>query len=140
MDFNRAFFLKKEDRKPRWIVINAHGQILGRLATAIADKLRGKDKPIYTPHTDAGDYIVVINAKNVVLSGKKMENKIYDRYSGWMGGYKVETAKEVMKKNPGRLIELAVKRMLPKNKLADAMMKKLRIYASEGHPHQAQVS
>ena len=85
-DMNKAFYLKKEDRKPSWRVIDAEGQVLGRMATFIADALRGKDKPTYTPHTDSGDYIVVINAEKVVLTGNKMEGKIYDRTTGWLGG------------------------------------------------------
>ncbi|MEX0940006.1 MAG: 50S ribosomal protein L13 [Candidatus Babeliales bacterium] len=140
MDFNKAFFLKKEEHKPRWVVKNAQGRVLGRLATEIADQLRGKDKPIYTPHSDAGDYVVVINAKDIVLTGNKWEDKIYDRYTGWVGGYKTITAEELMKKHPTRIIELAVKRMLPKNKLGRAMFKKLRIYAGAEHPHRAQIS
>jgi large subunit ribosomal protein L13 len=139
MDFNKAFFLKKEDQKPQWKVIDAKGQVLGRLATKIADKLRGKDKAIYTPHADAGDYVVVINAKDIVLTGNKLKGKIYDHYTGWMGGYKTITAQELMKKDPTRIIKLAVKRMLPKNKLADKMLSKLKIYPTAAHPHQAQV-
>ncbi len=139
MDFNKAFFLKKEDRNPQWQIFDAKGQILGRLATQIANKLQGKDKPIYTPHTDAGDYVVVINAKDIVLTGNKMKGKIYDRYTGWMGGYKTRTAEEMMEKHPTKIIELAVKRMLPKNKLADQMFDKLKVYVGPEHPHQAQV-
>lgn len=139
MDFNRAFFLKKEERKPRWIVIDAKGKVLGRLATKIADMLRGKDKPMYTPHADAGDYVIVINAQDVALTGKKWSGKLYETYTGWMGGYKVKTAEELMAKHPTRLIELAVQRMLPKNKLSRQLMKKLLIYKGPEHPHQAQV-
>jgi len=139
MGFNKAFFLKKEDRKPAWIVLDAEGQVLGRLATKIADTLRGKNKPTYTPHTDGGDYVVVINAEKVVMTGKKMQNKIYDRYTGWMGGYKEQTAKELMEKHPTKIIELAVKRMLPKNKLSASILKKLKIYAGPEHPHGAQI-
>jgi len=138
-DFNKAFNLNKEDAKPKWRLIDAEGQILGRMATKIADILRGKDKPVYTPHTDCGDYVVVINADKVVLSGNKMEGKIYDRYTGWIGGYKEATAKEVMAKHPTRLVELAVKRMLPKNKLNRQIFKKLKIYAGSEHPHTAQL-
>lgn len=135
---NKAFFLKKEDRKPSWKVIDAKGKILGRLATLIADTLQGKLKPEFTRHTDAGDYVVVINAKEVVLSGKKMENKQYDRYSGYIGGLKSRTAQEIMVKNPAELIELAVKRMLPKTKMGKAMQDKLKVYPGAEHPHQAQ--
>jgi len=139
MDFNRAFFKRKEDRDPQWILIDADGKVLGRLATQIADMLRGKNKPEYTPHTDCGDYVVVINAEKIVMTGKKMANKIYDRYTGWMGGYKEQTARELMEKHPTKILELAVKRMLPKNKLSDQVIKKLKLYAGPEHPHGAQV-
>ncbi len=139
MNFNKAFFLKKEDRDPQWILIDAEGQVLGRLATRIADSLRGKNKPVYTPHTDCGDYVVVINADKIVMTGNKMRDKIYDRYTGWMGGYKEQTARELMEKKPTKLIELAVKRMLPKNRLSREIFKKLKVYAGNEHPHEAQV-
>lgn len=138
MDMNKAFFLKKEDRKPSWKVIDAKGKILGRLATLIADTLQGKLKPEFTRHTDAGDYVVVINAKEVVLSGNKMANKQYDRYTGYIGGLRSRTAQEIMDKNPAELIELAVKRMLPKTKMGKAMQDKLKVYPGAEHPHQAQ--
>jgi len=137
--FNKAFFKKKEDRDPQWILIDAEGKVLGRLATQIADTLRGKNKPEYTPHTDCGDYVVVINAEKIVMTGKKMTDKIYDRYTGWMGGYKTQTAKEVMEKHPTKLIELAVERMLPKNRLRKDIFKKLKVYAGSEHPHGAQL-
>ncbi len=138
MDMNKAFFLKKEEQQPQWWLIDAEGQVLGRLATRIADVLRGRHKAAYTPHSDAGDYIVVINAEKIVLTGNKLEDKIYDRYTGWMGGYKVTTAKEMLQKFPERVIEHAVKGMLPKNKLSDQMIKKLKVYAGTNHPHAAQ--
>lgn len=140
MNMNRSFVLKKEERKPQWRVIDAKGQVLGRLATKIADILRGKDKPYYTPHTDAGDYVVVINAEKVVLTGKKLEDKEYIRYSGWMSGKKVTTAKEMLQKHPTELIRHAVKGMLPKNKLNREIIKKLKLYVGEKHPHKAQVA
>ncbi|MCK5632419.1 50S ribosomal protein L13 [bacterium] len=140
MSFNKAFYLKKEDRDPQWILIDAEGKVLGRLATMIADTLRGKNKPVYTPHTDCGDYVVVINAHKIIMTGNKMEDKIYDRYTGWMGGYKVQTARELMAKHPTQILELAVKRMLPKNKLSRASFKKLKVYASNEHPHAAQIA
>ncbi|MGE0207324.1 MAG: 50S ribosomal protein L13 [Candidatus Babeliales bacterium] len=140
MDFNKAFFLKKEDRKPRWIVIDAKGKILGRMATKIADILRGKDKPTYTPNQDGGDYVIVINAKEVKFTGDKLEGKIYDRYTGWMGGYKTITAGKLLEKNPEQVVELAVKRMLPKSKLGRAVFKKLKVYPTAEHPHRAQVA
>jgi large subunit ribosomal protein L13 len=140
IDMNNAFYLKKEARKPKWHVIDAKGEVLGRLATQIANKLRGKDKAFYTPHTDSGDYIVVINAEKIVLTGNKMDDKRYDSYSGWIGGLKSLTASQMMAKHPDRIIELAVKRMLPKNILSRYMMRKLMIYAGSEHPHKAQIT
>ena len=137
---NKAFFLPKEARNPQWLLIDAEGLVLGRLATQIANILRGKNKPYYTPHTDSGDYVVVINADKVLLTGNKLKNKIYDRYTGWMGGYKVQTAQEVLEKTPTKILELAVKRMLPKNKLSNQIIKKLKAYAGPDHPHAAQIS
>lgn len=139
-NMNSAFFLRTEDRAPQWKLIDAEGKILGRLATEIADMLRGKDKPYYTPHTDCGDYIVVINAEKVALTGDKWDQKQYDRYSGWIGGYKVETAREVRTKRPTDLLYLAVKRMLPKNRLSAQMLTKLKLYVGAEHPHAAQIS
>jgi len=139
MSMNKAFFLKKEARKPAWKLIDAEGQILGRLATQIADMLRGKDKPWYTPHTDTGDYVVVINAEKVALSGDKQKDKIYARYTGYMGGYKETTAREMLEKHPTYLIEHAVKGMLPKNKLSREILRKLKVYVGSEHPHKAQI-
>ena len=140
MDMNKAFYLKKEARKPEWHVVDAEGQVLGRLATQIADRLRGKDKAFYTPHTDSGDYIVVINADKVVLTGNKWADKEYDRYTGWIGGLKTLTAEQMRAKHPDRIIELAVKRMLPKNILSRYVLRKLLIYSGNQHPHIAQVA
>ncbi len=140
MSMNKHFVLKKEDRAPQWRVFDAEGKILGRLATQIATVLRGKDKPYYTPHTDCGDYVVVINAEKVALSGNKMEDKEYIRFSGWMGGKKVSTAKELLEKHPTQLVEKAVKGMLPKNKLNKEIFKKLKVYVGPEHPHKAQVA
>ncbi len=139
MDMNKTFFLKKEDAKPKWRVIDAQGKILGRLASEIANMLRGKDKVIYTPHTMSGDYIVIVNADKIKLSGDKLNNKVYDWYTGWQGGYKTATAKQIQEKHPDRLIELAVRRMLPKNRTNKSLMRRLKIYAGQEHPHQAQI-
>jgi len=139
MDMNRTFFLRKEDAKPKWRIIDAEDKILGRLATQIANMLRGKDRAIYTPHTVSEDYIVIINAEKIKLSGDKLNNKVYDWYTGWQGGYKTATAKQIMEKHPERLIELAVKRMLPKNRSNKEFMRKLKIYVGQNHPHQAQI-
>lgn len=140
MDMNKTFYVKKEDRDPHWIELDAEGQVLGRMATKIADMLRGKHIPSYTPHTDAGDYVIVVNAEKIVLTGNKLNTKIYDSYSGWIGGYKVKTAKEMMEKDATEVIRLAVKRMLPKSKMGRAVIDKLKIYIGKDHPHQAQVN
>ncbi len=138
MDMNRTFYLRKEDRDPKWRLVDAEGKVLGRLATAIADALRGKDKPYYTAHTDCGDYVVVVNADKIKLTGKKWKDKEYVRVSGWLSGKKVTTARDMLTKHPTSIVELAVKRMLPKNKLNRQIFKKLKVYAGQQHPHKAQ--
>lgn len=139
-DFNKAFFLKNEEKAPAWRLIDADGKVLGRLATEITDILRGKDVPTFTPQTDSGDYVVVINAEKIKLTADKMNTKIYTTYSGWIGGLKELTAKEVMEKDPARLIEHAVKGMMPKNRLSRQVIKKLKVYAGSEHPHVAQLT
>lgn len=139
MNMNKVFYLHKEDRNPQWRLIDAKGAVLGRLATQIANALRGKDKPYYTPHDDAGDYVVVINADKIQLTGNKWEGKEYVRYTGWIGGYRVTKAKDVLAKNPTQLIEHAVRGMLPKNKLNKGIFNKLKVYAGSEHPHVAQI-
>ena len=139
MDMNKTFYLKKEDRNPSWHVIDAEGKILGRLATQIADMLRGKDKAIYTPHTDGGDYVVLVNVEKIKVTGNKVEDKKYVSYSGWIGGQKERSFKDVMAKDPTRIILHAVKGMLPRNKLGREMIKKLKMYVGPDHPHKAQI-
>jgi large subunit ribosomal protein L13 len=139
MDMNKAFILKNETHTPKWHVIDASGLVLGRLATRIADILRGKNSPMYTPHTDSGDYVVVVNCEKVNLTGDKLADKIYSTYSGWRSGLKQTTAGDLMKKDPAAIIELAVKGMLPKNKLNRQVIKKLKVYAGSEHPHHAQI-
>ena len=139
MDMNKAFFLRKEDRKPKWHLIDAEGKVLGRLATQIANLLSGKSKAIFTPHVAGGDYVIVINAEKVKLTGNKLDSKIYQRVSGWMGNKKEITAKQVLKTNPTHVIEHAVKGMLPKNKLASLMRQNLKLYIGKDHPHEAQI-
>lgn len=139
MDMNTAFFLKKESREPRWHYIDASGMIVGRLCTKIATILRGKDKAGYTPHTDGGDYVVVVNAEKIVFTGNKLNDKIYSHYTGWRGGLKEIPAKNILAKFPERIIEHAVKGMLPKNKLNRKIIKKLKVYAGSNHPHEAQI-
>ena len=136
---NKAFVLRKEDRAPQWRHINAEGEVLGRMATKIADILRGKDKPYYTPNADCGDYVVVTNAEKVVLTGDKWKLKEYVSYSGWLGGQKVLTAEQLKERDPAKIIERAVERMLPKNKLNREIYKKLKVYAGTEHPHKAQI-
>ena len=122
----------------KWFVVDAENKVLGRLASEIATRLRGKHKPNFSPHMDVGDFIVVVNADKVKLTGNKLDDKIYYRHSGYMGGIKEQTAKEVLAKKPEELIRMAVKGMLPKNKLGRQQLKKLKIYAGSDHPHQAQ--
>ncbi len=140
MIMNSAFFLRKEDRNPAWHVIDAQGQVLGRLASHIANLLRGKNKPEFTAHQDAGDYVIVINAEKIVLTGDKLDQKDYRRHSGYMGGLKVITAKDMLKKFPERVIQHAVKGMLPKRNLGRQLSDKLKVYAGPTHPHAAQIA
>ena len=128
----------KETVEQKWFVVDAEGKTVGRLCTQIAHILRGKHKPSYTPHVDCGDYIIVLNAEKVRFTGNKMNAKEYQTYSGYPGGQKIATAREVMAKHPERIIEMAVKGMLPKNRLARAMYKKLFVYTGDVHPHAAQ--
>ncbi len=121
-----------------WYVVDAEDKILGRLATEIATRLRGKHKPNYSPFMDVGDFIVVVNAEKIRLTGKKLTDKMYYRHSGYMGGLTEQTAKEVLEKKPEELIRAAVKGMLPKNTLGRAQLKKLKVYAGGDHPHAAQ--
>ncbi|MFH2011366.1 MAG: 50S ribosomal protein L13 [Pseudomonadota bacterium] len=134
----KTFNAKKNDIERKWYLIDANGKILGRLASEIASRLRGKHNPIYTPHIDTGDFIVVINAEKVVLTGNKLKQKVYYRHSGYPGGIKSITAELLQKKKPEDLINMVVKGMLPKNSLGRSMIKKLKVYAGEEHPHQAQ--
>ena len=128
----------KETVDQKWFVVDAEGKTVGRLCTQIAHILRGKHKPSYTPHVDCGDYIIVLNAEKVKFTGNKMNAKEYQTYSGYPGGQKIATAKEVLQKHPERIIEMAVKGMLPKNRLGRAMYKKLFVYTGDVHPHAAQ--
>lgn len=138
MDMNKSFFLRKEDRAPKWQTIDATGQILGRLSTQIADILRGKNRPEYTPHADAGDYVIVVNCDKIKLTGEKWADKNYKAFSGWRGGLKSISARDLLAKDPAALIEHSVKGMLPRNKLGRQILKKLKVYAGSTHPHIAQ--
>ena len=134
----KTYSLKKEEVQRNWFVVDATDRVLGRVATKIADKIRGKDKPTFTPHTDGGDYVIVINAEKIKVTGSKRNNKIYYRHSLYPGGLKSQTFKELNKKNPERIIEEAVKGMLPKNKLGKSIIKKLKVYSGSEHPHESQ--
>ena len=133
-----TFMAKAADIDRKWYIIDAEGQTVGRLAAEVAKILRGKNKPIYTPHVDTGDYCIVINADKAVFTGKKLTDKQYFRYSGYPGGTSFTSAGQMMQKFPERVIEHAVKGMLPKNRLGAKMYKKLNVYAGSEHPHAAQ--
>jgi large subunit ribosomal protein L13 len=133
-----TYSAKRSDNKDKWCIINAEGAVLGRLATLIASRLIGKHNPLFTPHADTGDWVVVINADKIALSGKKLEQKCYYRHSGYIGGLKTVTAKKLLEKSPEDLIGFAVKGMLPKNRLGNKLFKKLKVYAGDKHPHEAQ--
>ena len=121
-----------------WYLVDAEGQTLGRLATRIADTLRGKTKPEYTPHVDTGDFVVVVNAEKIAVTGSKLDSKMYYRHSGYPGGLRQRTLREQLERRPTEVLRVAVKGMLPKNKLASAQLRKLKIYAGPAHPHEAQ--
>ena len=130
--------IRKEDVERSWYLLDAEDQILGRFASVVANKLRGKDKPTYTPHVDNGDFIVVINAKKIRVTGNKFEQKKYYRHSLYPGGLKTASFKEKIDKDPESIILKAVKGMLPKNKLSNQILKKLKVYSGDSHPHEAQ--
>ena len=131
-------FAKKEEINRKWYVVDASDAVLGRLAVTVATYLRGKNKPIFTPNVDTGDFIIVINADKVRLTGNKMTDKTYYHHSGYIGGIKAKTAQEIHVSAPERIIEKAVWGMLPKNRLGRAMIKKLKVYKGQEHPHKAQ--
>ena len=134
----KSYMAKANEVERKWYVIDAEGKVLGRLASEIASVLRGKRKPIFTPHVDCGDFVIVINADKVVLTGNKLHQKIHAYHTGYPGGRKEVSYAEMMEKRPEKVIELAVKGMLPKNRLGRKMIKKLKVYAGNEHPHAAQ--
>jgi len=134
----KTFIAKEQELERKWYLIDASDKILGRLATQIAMRLRGKHKPVFTPHADTGDFVVVINAEKIALSGKKWNNKVYYRHTGYMGGLKQITAKKLLEKRPEDILRFAVRGMLPKNRLGRRQLKKLKIYTGMKHPHEAQ--
>ena len=134
----KTFMKKKETVERNWYVVDATGKTLGRLATQVATVLRGKNKPTYTPHVDCGDYVIVVNADKVVLTGNKLEDKKYYNHSGYPGGLRERTAKEMIEKYPEEMVERAIKGMLPHGRLGRAMGKKLFVYRDSNHKHEAQ--
>ncbi len=134
----KSFLAKNETVERKWRVVDAEGAILGRMAVKVAMALMGKDKPIYTPHVDTGDYVIIVNADKIRLTGDKAETKEYQTYSQYPGGQKIIPFNRMMERYPERVVELAVKRMLPKNKLGANMLKKLKVYSGPDHNHAAQ--
>lgn len=134
----KTFMAKAEEVQRKWYVVDADGKPLGRLASEVASVLRGKNKPTYTPHVDTGDFVIIINSEKVVLTGNKLETKMYRHHSGWPGGMKEMNYKTLMARSPEKVIELAVKGMLPHNSLGRAMFRKLKVYKGTEHEHQAQ--
>jgi large subunit ribosomal protein L13 len=134
----RTYVTKPEDVERDWYIVDASGQTLGRLASEVAQVIRGKHKPIYSPSIDVGDYVIVVNAEKIHVTGRKLDQKMYYRHSGYPGGIKEMTLGRMLEEHPTRVIELAVKGMLPKTRLGRKMIKKLKVYAGPEHPHQAQ--
>jgi large subunit ribosomal protein L13 len=134
----RTYVATPATRERNWLVVDASGRTLGRLATQIADTLRGKRKPEYTPHCDVGDFVIVVNAEKVAVTGKKREEKLYVRHSGYPGGLRSRTLGDLLERRPEEVIRRAVKGMLPRNRLGRAQLRKLKIYAGPEHPHEAQ--
>ena len=134
----RTYVATPETREREWIVVDAAGKTLGRLATQLADVLRGKRKPEYTPHCDVGDFVIVVNAEKIAVTGKKRSDKLYHRHSGYPGGLRTRTLNDMLERQPEEVIRKAVKGMLPRNRLARAQLRKLKVYAGPEHPHAAQ--
>ena len=134
----KTFVATPANRERNWLVVDASGETLGRLATQIAGRLRGKHKPEYTPHCDVGDFVVVINCERIAVTGKKRQEKLYHRHSGYPGGLRTRTLNDMLERKPEEVIRLAVKGMLPRNRLARAQLRKLKVYTGPEHPHAAQ--
>lgn len=135
---SKTFMANAQNVEHKWYVVDATDVVLGRFATQVASILRGKHKPTFTPHVDCGDYVVIVNAEKIALTGNKLEDKIYYRHSGYPGGLKTRNAKTMLEKQPTKVLEKAIRGMLPKNKLGEQMYRKLFVYAGPDHPHQAQ--
>jgi large subunit ribosomal protein L13 len=134
----KTYVVKETDVTRKWFVVDADGKNLGRLASKIAQILRGKHKPVYSPHLDVGDYVVVINANRIAVTGKKMDNKMYYRHTGYPGGLREMNLRDMLVRHPTNAVKFAVRGMLPKNRLGRKMIRKLKVYAGPEHPHQAQ--
>jgi len=134
----KTYSAKAEEIERTWYVVDAEGKTLGRLATEVARILRGKHKPIYTPHVDTGDFVIIVNAEKIRVTGKRLDQKMYYRHSGYMGGLKETSLRTMLDKHPERVLQHAVKGMMPKNRLGRQMYKKLKVYAAPDHPHAAQ--
>ena len=134
----KTFVATPANRERNWLVVDATGKTLGRLATQIADTLRGKHKPEFTPHCDVGDFVIVVNAEKIAVTGKKRQEKLYYRHSGYPGGLRSRTLEEMLARRPEEVIRLAVRGMLPRNRIARAQLRKLKVYAGPDHPHAAQ--
>ena len=134
----RTFTQKQEEIERDWYVVDAEGETLGRLASRIAPILKGKHKPIYTPHLDCGDFVIIVNAEKVRVTGRKLDQKFYHRHSGYPGGLKSISLRDQLNRYPERVLQAAIRGMLPKNKLGRRMIKKLKVYAGDAHPHEAQ--
>ena len=134
----KTYVATPETRNREWVIVDAEGQTLGRISTQIADTLRGKNKPEYTPHIDTGDFVIVVNAEKISVTGAKLHEKMYYRHSGYPGGLKKRTLSDMLERRPEEVIRLAVRGMLPKNRLARKQLTKLKVYAGPEHPHEAQ--
>ena len=134
----KTYTARAEDIEQEWFLVNAEGKTLGRLASEIAQVLRGKHKPIYTPHLDCGDFVIVVNAEKVRVTGRKLDQKMYYHHTGYPGGIKSISLRNQLQKHPERVLQAAVRGMLPRNRLGRKMLKKLKVYAGDSHPHQAQ--
>jgi len=134
----KTYTARAEDMEREWFLVNAEGKTLGRLASEIAQVLRGKHKPIYTPHLDCGDYVIVVNAEKVRVTGRKLDQKMYYHHTGYPGGIKSISLRNQLQRHPERVLQAAVRGMLPKNRLGRRMLKKLKVYAGDSHPHEAQ--
>ena len=134
----KTYVATPQDRERNWLLVDAEGQTLGRLATQIADALRGKRKPTYTPHIDTGDFVIVVNAEKVAVTGSKRQSKLYHRHSGYPGGLKTRTLEQMLERRPEEVIRLAVRGMLPRTRLGRKQLTKLKVYAGPDHPHAAQ--